>query len=296
MYYEIYVDVVFLMNFILDFIVVRLTGSITKRKSTLFRCVLAAILSSFALCVLYVYDAERLLKYYSGMMFIMNTATVFIVFYNRKTKIYEVFSLLMIYYTISFVLGGFINLICRNSSFGYYLFTVRWWKVCLAGCISLVAVRPLIMYIEKCKAGKSMHYEVEILIGDRGVGATALLDTGNRLWEPVSGKPVHVAELSLVAELLKEDFVAAVRQYYENGMADSRLYNAQEIRMVPFRAVGTPEGRLLVAVRADALKVKNKAAEYEEKNVYIGLYTGCLSGDGSYRMLLHSKELMRERG
>lgn len=295
MYYEIYLDVVFIMNFMFDFIIVKVTGNIAKRKSTLFRCILAATLSSCILCFIYIFGMNILLKYYFIMMLIMNAATVFIVFYRKRTKINEIISLLVIYYTISFVLGGLINLICINTDMGYYLFTVPWWRVCIVGIMVMILIRPIIMYIEKCNNKKYVHHEVEITLGDKTVRVDALLDTGNHLCEPMSQKPVHVVEMPAVSQLFAESFLTAVKQYYESGAAESGLYLERGIRMVPFRAVGTPQGKLLVAVMADVMRVKNKAAEYEEKGVYIALYDGKLAGDGSYKMLLHSKGLIRER-
>ncbi len=295
MYYEVYIDVVFLMNFTLDFIVIKITGSIAKRKSTLLRSIFASVLSSSVLCFVCICNTRILVEYYFITMFIMNLATVFAVFYRKKTKIYEIICLTVIYYLVSFVLGGIINLICTNTAVGYYLFTVPWWNVCLVGAICLIMVKPIMMYIEKRRENKSIYYEVEIYLGGKIVKVKGLLDTGNHLREPVSGKTVRVAELSAVEGLFSKEFVSAVREYYKKGMVGGGLYLEKGIRMVPFRAVGTPESKLLVAVTVDCMRVKNELMEREDKGAYIALYDGELASDGSYQLLLHSKEMIKER-
>ncbi len=292
MYYEVYIDVVFLMNLTLDFIVIKITGSIAKRKSTLLRSIFASVLSSSVLCFICIFNTLVLFKYYFIAMFIMNLATVFAVFYRKKTKIYEIIRLTVIYYLVSFVLGGIINLICANTAVGYYLFTVPWWGVCLVGVICLIIIKPIMMYIEKRRDNKSIYYEVEIYLGGKMVKVNGLLDTGNHLREPVSGKAVCVAELSAVEELFSEEFVSAVREYYKKGTIGTGLYLENGIRMVPFRAVGTPESKLLVAVTVAYMRVKNELVEQEDKDAYIALYDGELASNGSYRLLLHSKELI----
>ena len=54
MHYEIYLDMVFLINLMFEFVILRLTGSIVRRMSTLFRCFLAAFTGSILLCVMLV--------------------------------------------------------------------------------------------------------------------------------------------------------------------------------------------------------------------------------------------------
>ena len=295
MYYEVYIDVVFLMNLTLDFIIIKITGGIAKRKSTLLRSIFAAVLSSSVLCLVCICNTWILVEYYFILMFIMNLTTVFAVFYRKKTKIYEIIYLTVIYYLVSFILGGIINLIYANTAVGYYLFTVPWWGVCLISIICLMIIKPIMLYIEKQREHKSIYYVVEIFLGSRMVRINGLLDTGNHLIEPVSGKMVHVSELSVTEELFSEKFVAAVREYYKKGTVGEGLYLENGIRMVPFRAVGTPESRLLVAVPVAYMKVKGENVEREDKDVYIALYDGKLAGDGSYRILLNSKEMIKER-
>lgn len=295
MYYEIYLDVVFIINFILDFIIVKITGCILKRKSTFLRCITAAAISSCVLCVAYILFMEMLVRYYFIMMLIMNLITVILVFYHRKCKVCEIIRALVIYYMVSFLLGGIINMICIKAYDGA-LFNVSWWSVLIVGGISFIAIKPLVLCIDRRREKESIYCDVELEMGGNKIRVKGLLDTGNHLMEPLSRKPVQVAELSAVEGGFSKDFVSAVKRYYESGIIDNGLYMEKSIRMVPFRAVGTPGDKFLIAVMADIMKVKNELVEYADKDVYIALYNGRLAGDGSYRILLHSKELMRERG
>lgn len=296
MYYEIYLDVVFIINFMLDFIIVRITGYILRRKSTLLRCILAAAVSSFVLCIMYIFFMESFVENYFAMMLSMNVVTVVMTFYNKGDKPYKIIHILVVYYVVSFVLGGIINMVCVKAFDSAGLFKVAWWSVLLTGMAAVIAVRPLTAWIEGRREKRSICCDVELVIGEGQMRFKGIIDTGNHLKEPVSGKPVHVAELSAVEGGLKEDFVCAVKMYYEKGIIGSGLYAVKGIRMVPFRAVGTPEDKLLIAVSADIMKVKNELFEYTDRDVYVALYNGRLSGDGSYRILLHGREFIKERG
>lgn len=296
MYYEIYLDAVFIINFMLDFIIVKITGYIAKRKSTFLRCIAASAVSSCALCLMYIFFMEMLVRHYFIMMLIMNLITVVMVFYRRKVKICEILRMLAVYYAVSFLLGGLINMVCAKTVAGACLFTVPWWSVLLVGIICFMAVRPFVIYMDRRREQESVYCDVELEMAGKNIKLKGLLDTGNHLIEPISGKPVQVAELSALEDLFAADFICAVKQYNEKGIIVGGLHIGKGIRMVPFRAVGTPEDKLLIAVMADVMKIKNKVVEYADKDVYIALYDGSLARDGSYRILLHSKELIRERG
>lgn len=93
------------------------------------------------------------------------------------------------------------------------------------------------------------YLPVRISHGGREIQLTALVDTGNMLRDPISGRPVVVADATAAAKLL--------------GLTDQQLRHPAEtvasrsvagLRLIPYHAVGQPGGMLL-AVKADCLSI-----------------------------------------
>ena len=95
---------------------------------------------------------------------------------------------------------------------------------------------------------------VRVSLGGRSVELTALHDTGNSLRDPLTGRHVLVLSptaagelLGVAAERLQNDPVALLSEL-------RRLSPARKPRLIPYSAVGTPEG-LMLAFRADWARI-----------------------------------------
>lgn len=305
MYYEVYIDLIFLINLMLDLLVLKITGSIAKRKSTLFRYFLAAALGSALLCLCILANAGFLWRHSLFAVVITTFLTVNIAFRHKKEKWYKMSCLTLLFYGVSFFLGGIINALCSYTAIGYYMRAaynsaeekaVSWRLVCMVALICCCIEKPVIRLVQRIKGTKSLYRDIELFKGGKEVGIRGLVDTGNHLREPISGKPVHVAEISAISAILPQKFAAAVERFYLNGIMEDGLYLDGGIRMIPFRTVGTPKEKLLVAVTIDKMKFRNHAIECEIEKPYVALYDGVLAHDASYHILLHGTEVMKQEG
>lgn len=96
--------------------------------------------------------------------------------------------------------------------------------------------------------------QLGLTLGGRELCCVALRDTGNSLSDPATGEPVLVARWQVAARLLSE--LGLTRKEFEDptGLI-LRLERARpelRVRLVPFRAVGT-EGGLLPALTMDRI-------------------------------------------
>lgn len=302
MRYEVYLDVVFLINMLLEFVVLKLTGSIMRRKSTLFKCFLAAFTGSLLLCAALILRGMRLFAHPYIMMSVCNFLMIYIAYYRKKEKLWRLVNMTVVFYLLSFFLGGILNAVYGYTIAGYYWNEfdgtannkiISWSFVCIGALVFFIAGKPAVFLLQKMKDTKSVYWEVTLYIGADKKNITALADTGNHLVEPISGKPVHVVEIGVISDIMNQEFTAAVKKLYENGSMDDGLYQENGIRMIPFRAVGTPNEKLLVGISVDRMKLRNHTIEYEIERPYVALYDGALAHDGSYHMLLHGGEMMR---
>lgn len=103
----------------------------------------------------------------------------------------------------------------------------------------------------------------------------ALLDTGNDLREPISGKAVCVVE--------------------ESSILCNILEEKEGVYMIPYHAVGTDAG-LIPAVKVHQVKIMDSGGAYHCQEMLLAVYHGRLSAHGKYQMLLHLDYLKERNG
>ena len=123
-----------------------------------------------------------------------------------------------------------------------------------------------------------------ITLGGRRTALTALVDTGNTLTDPVTNRPVMVAEGEKLVSLFPEgecpgegdlrDPVASLERLSQ-GAGKGRW------RLLPYQAVGVDCGMLL-ALRTDGVRV----GEEDYGGILVALAPGRLSDGGGYSALI----------
>lgn len=123
---------------------------------------------------------------------------------------------------------------------------------------------------------------VEIQQGGRSVSLHALRDTGNTLRDPVSGAQVLVTDWTVLRRLLPEVPVEAAMFSDPASLVQQLGKLAPEVhtRLIPYKAVGVAHG-LLVAMRPEKIKVAGK-----EENLLLAFSPVLVSDGGGYEALL----------
>lgn len=132
-------------------------------------------------------------------------------------------------------------------------------------------------------------YDTEVRVGERTARFQSYFDTGNQLRDPISGWPVLVAERKAVEVVMPED----VRSAFEGiaaGNGESLEHLGQNswssrLRIIPFASLGRTNGMLL-GFKPDSLTLSSRGKRYATSRVVIGVYGGALSADGAYRALV----------
>ena len=124
---------------------------------------------------------------------------------------------------------------------------------------------------------------VRLTLGERQVSLTALVDTGNTLTDPATGRPVLVAEADCVEELLPPGIRPSPADLRDPAGALERLEDPwrRRFRLLPYRSVGVDRG-LLLAVRVDQVQV----GEEDRGPMLTALSPTPVSDGGGYRALL----------
>lgn len=122
-----------------------------------------------------------------------------------------------------------------------------------------------------------------ITLEGRRVALTALVDTGNTLSDPVTGRPVMVAEGERVAELFPAGEAPTGTELRDPVAAMERLgqNSCGRLRLLPYRAVGVDCG-LLLALRVDDVK----AGTEDYGGILVALSPTPVSDGGGYSALI----------
>jgi len=135
------------------------------------------------------------------------------------------------------------------------------------------------------------HMPVEIRFGDRSCRLQALVDTGNRLRDPLSGAPVVVAEGEALRPLLPEYLQPAVAAMETGDLGPvSRLLSSEEwsarFRVIPYASIGREHG-LLIGFRPDEVRIVVDGRSVPVGPCILGLCKGPLDPEGAYQALIH---------
>ena len=182
----IYVDLVFLINFIMDFYILSGVKFLLKLQTKLIRIILGTLVGSLSIFLLFLSLNTLELNLIKILISILMVITAF-----GKNKI---LNKLFYLYIISIVLGGSIYLI--NDSLGYevnsFIFINNGYSVNL---IILIIISPLIIYLYvsdflKYKKNINTKYDVIIKLKNKTINIEGFLDTGNKLTDPYFHRPI----------------------------------------------------------------------------------------------------------
>ena len=123
-------------------------------------------------------------------------------------------------------------------------------------------------------------------LGEKRVALTALVDTGNTLADPVTGRPVMVAEGAKLGPLLPEEVgELALKDPVGTMERLSKSETGKRFRLLPYQAVGVECGMLL-ALRLDRAQV----GTVDYGGILVALSPNQLSDGGGYSALIGTRE------
>ena len=120
--------------------------------------------------------------------------------------------------------------------------------------------------------------------GKRELRLRALVDTGNSLIDPTTGMPVAVTGAPDAMRLFPGDVRAAVGDLHERGavtVMETLGENSMRFRLIPYSAVGVPDGMLL-AFKPDEITVNGR----HKRGMLLAISPNSVSDNGTYSALV----------
>ncbi len=284
---KVYADVTFVINLVMDFVILWATARLVGIRLLYLRLFTAALLGAIY-SVFYLYLAMT--PFYSVPAKILFSCLI--LFIGLKPQTWTEFKKALVYfYGISFAVAGasiaasYLMITPGESfKFSYLLLLVG---AIFALLIGIYGEKYLLRRI----VPSLLRFGVELRFGAQSCNGQGFLDTGNGLKDPLTRRPVVVAEYEFLKQCLPRDFQQAFDDNQdEDDILDhlSQSSWANRLRIIPFSSIGRKNG-ILVGVRADAIMVHTGKKNVLHNNVVIGIYRDKLSQDGSYHLLIPSE-------
>ena len=223
MYYELYLDVFFLINLWMDYLILRLINRLQKRTPGRIRCFLGGTIGAFGVCLLLILPGRKTFAILLPAHMVTSTLMVKI-----GCKIKDIRSLIrcvITLYLVSFLWGGMFFALYQTPA------AIHLRTFLFLSTISYEVLQAALWIYRQQRRHRDRYCDVTLYAKDKSKKVRGLYDTGNQLTDILSGKPVSVIDAAAVEELLSKppEYDETLKPHY-----------------IPYRAVGTDQGVLPV--------------------------------------------------
>lgn len=256
MYYELYIDVLFLVNFMMDYLLLLLLKKMLKCTATHGSILLGAALGSFLTCIIVILPIS-----YAVLKFILfhMIVNVFMIRAGLKIKNMRVFvKAYFLLYIGSFLLGGVLQALRQYVRVGSLFFAIA-----VGGYFVVSKIWDYITYVQRIN---QYQCRVDLYLGEKTCHVKGMIDTGNGLRDPHSNQPVSILDRGVARQFLGEEKLS-------------------QVRYIPFHSIGKKEG-VLLAMQIDRMCVHGEKDLWLEKPL-IGISEDSISAEGEYQMILN---------
>lgn len=293
-----YLDVIWLLNFCIDLLLLQLTGFILKRSVSKRRLISGALIASAF--IFFLFTPISGVMYHPLAKLAYSIVIVLTVFGYKRFRAFV--QVLFMFYFVTFMIGGgmfalhyfmqgsgtILNGIARHATpFG----DVFSWAFVLIGF-------PCLWFFSKQRIGnikaKKIRYDqvaaVEIEVDNMRIEAKGFIDSGNHLHDPITKTPVMILQLESFREYFPELLVQRAKEpeaLFEGGKEMPPEWE-NRIRLIPYRGVGH-RNSFLLAFKPDSVKIQQGEEIYVCKKVFVGLNEDRLSAEEEFNAIVHPK-------
>lgn len=257
MYYELYIDVLFLVNFMMDYILLLITKKILKCSATHGNICLGALAGSILTCLVVALPIPGTFVKFILFHTVVNSVMIKIGLRIRWNRTF--FKAVIMLYISGFLVGGIFEYLNQYVKVGSLFFAIA--------IASYYISSGVLSFLTKVLHMGEYRYEVTMYQGDRHCKVQALLDTGNRLKDEVTGKAV-----SIIGKKTAESFLGGIPL---NG-----------VRFIPYHSVGKKTGVIPVIVLEKMCILSDGEEQWVEKPL-VGISEDEISAGGEYEMILN---------
>ena len=257
-YYEIYIDSLLLVNFVMNLYCLELVNLMFLRTATRRNMIGGAAAGAVLYLFPFLVPGEGFIKL---IVFFPMAAIVMILITFRIEKLANFLRIFGLLFMCSFILGG-------SMVFLFRLFPVL--EEHATGILGVMGMGTMVFWAATYLLGKSRHPDickVELIGKGSKVTVNALVDSGNSLIEPLSGQPVCILEKSVFEKL------------WSKGRPEG-------FRAIPYHSIGKNNG-ILYGYLIPEIHIRGNGPSKICKDIYVGVLEEKLSVSGEYCMIVN---------
>lgn len=274
---NIYADEMFLINFMSNIFIIEMTKRLLNQRVSLLKESIAGAVISAVYTIFVISD----FRIYINVFTILILNTLELIFLFKPKNLLQCVKYSIVFKFAALSTNGCILLINSyiKDKFNYALLMASFGLTYL----SYVFINIL--------NKKLTYYPINIKWCNKIININALVDTGNSLVEPLSNKPVIVAEYSALREVLPDKLIEIYEKKRESNLMEiisaiSEDSFRSNMRIIPFKSVGKEKG-MMIGFVADSVKIKDNIIN----KPVIGICRFNLSRNGLYSALISPKHL-----
>ncbi len=293
----VYIDVLFVVNLIINYILLWTTGYLSKIRISHVRLLVGAVVGAIYAVIMFFPNFQI---YYTMIAKFLFSIFLVALAYNIA-KIKEFIKVLGVFYIVSFTFGGAALGLFYFTDAGVYVgallsngviyFNLPWKILLSSSVVAYMIIRITWHFIQTRINKKNLQIPLSIMFDNKSICIKALIDTGNALYDPISKFPVIIVEFQAIKDLLPKEIQEIFHKCSENDLTliTSIMSNSDWIsrfRLIPFSSLGKENG-LLIGFKPDEIEVVEGSTKRDLQNIIVGIYNKKLSKDETYKALLH---------
>lgn len=273
MYYELYIDLFFFENFMMDSILLLFVRSVFGKKSFTIRTFTAGVIAAVFSCVVIVIRMPEAVKCFCNYCII---PVVMIWLGVKISNIVQLFEGVLLLYFTAICLGGIMQL------FRPYMGIVSVMYVsALMGCFILKMSWNLLT-----REGNLQKRCCQVVLYDetKKWDIRAMIDTGNMLQDPVGQKPVHIISKKMAEKIYGTEMVEELLEYSLSNENEEK-WMQKKLHYIPCQTIqGT---HLLPVVTMEKMEIIQKSIiEIQMPQIGIGIME-----ETDYQMIVNAQSI-----
>lgn len=293
--YVVYIDILFAINWSMDILIFYCITLVLNKKIKYWRIIIAGMIAALIYCMLVISPILQSIPYWLYTLFI---PTCSILYLYKPCSLKTFLKIYLLAMMIAAVFGGLIFNIWYT--FGTYVEEINTMGIYMLVGIGLVIscfFYSSFYFLRRRFIFPAFEYQLKLKNYGKSSQLSALLDTGNLLYTPISHLPVIVVEYESVKNLLTE----GQRMNFESYRNSSEKEIEEGIMsgkckpdvLIPFNSVGCKSGYLW-GFKVEEVTIKRLTGEKAISNCMIGISNESLFSDRQYHALLHPEFILEE--
>lgn len=189
---KIYIELIVLTNFLIDFNILYIVNKLLKRNSSIKKIILAGLFGNITLIFLFI----NISSFFLFLIKILLAILMSIIAYCFKNIKYTLNNVTYIY-MISTIFGGILYFLKANlNNNSLYI------KLIL--CLIPILTIEIIKYLNQLKSNYKYYYQIKINFkNNKNIELNSFLDTGNKLIDPYTNKGIILVDINKIKNLVK---------------------------------------------------------------------------------------------